>query len=117
MKVNKTNVGDKIWLKPDGNQARRSKEIREYEIKKVGRKYYEVWDGEFDGSTIKFTIEGNSQVTEYTADWEVYFSKQEILDEEEYKTLHNNIKRKVDIYGRPTLTLDQLRRINTIIIE
>jgi hypothetical protein len=109
-------VGDKVYLKAVNNLARGRKEvyIREEEVIKIGRKYFEVGIGT---RGIKFHIENNTQVTDYAADWELYFSKQEILDEEEFRKLSWEIKSKFETYGKVNLTLDQLRRIKEIISE
>jgi hypothetical protein len=112
------NVGDKVFLKAVGNNARGRKEvlIEEYQIVKIGRKYFEV-SKENSSWTIKFHIDGKRQVTDYTPDWSLYFSKQEILDEQEVSKLTGSIKKVFDTYGKVNLTLDQLRRINEIINE
>jgi hypothetical protein len=111
-------VGDKVFLKAVGNNARHRKEvyIQENEISKVGRKYIEVGKG---ARPLKFNIEDLSEKTsnDTIADWELYFSKQEILDEEEFEKLHWKIKMKFDTFAKAKLTLDQLRRINEIIEE
>jgi len=108
-------VGDNVYLKPSNNAARRTTEIREWKIKSVGRKYFEAWDGERDHSAMKFYIDGFKQVTNYTPDWIVYFSKQEILDENEFYKLFNDIRTVFNGYSKPKLTLEQLRKIKNII--
>lgn len=112
--MNKIEVGTKLYLKPVNNMARYGKvEIKEVEVTKVGRKYFEV-----DGfSRTKFAIEGLKQFTKYSPDWEVYFSKQDILDETEHENLTGEIKSVFKPYGKIDLTLDQLRRIKEIITE
>ena len=75
------------------------------------RKYFEV-----DG--VKFKMENKEQETGgYTADWKLYFSKQEILDEQEFQKLERDIRSKFNAFGKLDLTLDQLKRINEIINE
>ncbi|TVY10004.1 hypothetical protein FPZ49_10995 [Paenibacillus cremeus] len=115
--VIKVQVGDKVYLKAVGNNARGRKEvyIREDIISKVGRKYFEVGDGL---RPLKFRIEDKQQkMGGYIADWQLYFSKQEILDEEEVSKLQWEIRKVFDTLGKIDLTLDQLRRIKTIISE
>lgn len=110
-------IGDKVYLKAVGNIARGRKEvfIKEDIITKIGRKYFEVGNGL---RPLKFHIEGLQQeVGGYSADWELYFSKQEIIDEEEFEKLVWEIKMKFSSYSKVNLTLDQLRRINAIIKE
>lgn len=109
-------IGDKVFLKPINNAARGgNKEIKEYMIKKIGRKYFEVWDGIYEFTTTKFYIGSNQQVTDYSPDWVIYFSKQEILDEYEFSQLTSNIREVFSVYGKVDLTLEQLREIKKII--
>jgi hypothetical protein len=113
-------VGAKVFLKPVNNAARYgNKEIVEKTILKVGRKYFFVGN---EGETeqrwmIKFNMEDLRQITEYANDWELYFSKQEILDDEEIEELSTDIRLKFSSYGELGLSLDQLRRIKKIISE
>lgn len=112
-------VGDKVFLKAVGNNARGRKEvlIEEYEIMKIGRKYFEV-SNDSRYKSLKFNLEDNRQENRgYIADWDLYFSRQEILDEEEIEKLHWDIKTAFNGYGKSKFTLDQLRRINAIVDE
>ena len=79
-------VGQKVYLEPCNNQARRSSDIRELEIKKVGRKYLYVGDtGEHEEYLwLKFHRDNLRQVSDYSPNWHLYFSKQGILDKQEY---------------------------------
>jgi hypothetical protein len=120
MSREKIEVGQRVFLKPINNAARYgNKEIREEVILKAGRKYFSVGK---EGETrehwmIKFNIEDLRQVTNYSPDWQLYFSKQEIIDENETLEITREIRRKFEGYGHINLTLDQLRRIQTIINE
>ncbi|MFB5759023.1 beta barrel domain-containing protein [Paenibacillus medicaginis] len=110
-------VGETVYLKAVGNNARHRKEvyIKEDVITKVGRKYFEVGA---DHRPLKFQIDGLKQETGgYTADWKLYFSMQEILDEEEFQRISREIENIFRSYDKVKLTLDQLRRIKTIIYE
>jgi hypothetical protein len=111
-------VGDKVYLKAVNNNARYDKEVRieEYEIKKIGRKYFEVWEDNKEWTTVKFNVENKRQVTNYSPNWKLYFSKQEILDDEEKKSIERELS-DVFRYSSSKLSLDQLRRIKTIIDE
>lgn len=108
-------IGQKVYLQPSGNQARYCKETQEYEVKKIGRKYLEVWKDQREYTTVKFYLEDLRQVTDYTADWVLYFNKQEILDEQEFNTLEREIKDAFNIWGKSALSLAQLRQIHAII--
>lgn len=112
----KLEVGLKVYLKPIGNNARYgNNEVREYEIKKVGRKYFEVWDGKDQYHVTRFHIEGLKEVTNYSPGWKLYFSRQEIVDEEEHGKLIGEIRNVFDYYRPCSLTLEQLRKIKAII--
>lgn len=110
-------IGDKVYLKPINNRARYGNEaIEEYIIKKIGRKYFEVWDGIYEFSSTKFHLENDHrQVTDYSPDWELYFSKQEILDKNECDQITKEIRDKFTGWGKVNLTLEQLRSVKQII--
>lgn len=115
--LDKLEVGQSVYLKAVGNNARwrDGLHISEDVITKVGRKYFEVGDGR---KPLKFHIDDLTQETGgYIADWKLYFSKQDILDEEEFEKLKCDIRMKFDSYGKLNMSLDQLRRIKTIIDE
>ncbi|MGN4822169.1 beta barrel domain-containing protein [Bacillus cereus group sp. MYBK139-2] len=116
-------VGQKVYLEPCGNQARYGvKGIREYEVKKVGRKYFFVGviGDDRDFSWIKFYIEDLRQVTDYSPNWTLYFSRQEILDRQEYIALMSEIS-SLFRYGSSyhnradKITLEQLRKIKDVL--
>lgn len=113
----KLKVGMTVYLKAVGNNARRNKEVHivEETVVKVGRKYFQVGDGH---RPWKFLIEDLTQETGgYVADWELYFSRQDILDEEEARKLCSSIQTAFIGYGKPKQSLDQLRRIKAILDE
>lgn len=115
-------VGQTVYLKPIENMARGIKDdiinhVIESKIFKIGRKYFyvEQW------KDIKFSISNLMEVSDGCSDWKVYFSKQDIIDEQEYKELIWKIRNTFDstkIYiEKNKLTLDQLRRVDKIISE
>ncbi|WP_339193965.1 hypothetical protein MKY95_19370 [Paenibacillus sp. FSL P4-0176] len=112
-------TGDTVYLKAVGNRARnhKSPEIAEYVIDKIGRKYFDVRSVKNKNTIITFEIVTKRQRTNYEPDWKLYFSKQEILDEEETKRITSNLRERFGRYGTVDLTLDQLRRIEQIINE
>ena len=108
----KLEVGQKVFLKSVGNAARYGEKIREEVISKIGRKYF--WVGK-EGETnerfmTKFNVEDLRQVTDYSADWVVYFSKQEILDEKESNELTREIRSKFDTWGKIDLTTGSIKK-------
>lgn len=115
-------VNQTVYLLRVGNNARYYKNeqleslIVEAKVQKVGRKYIEVLpNGRLD--TIKFNKEDLKEVTNYSADWELYLSKQEIYDNEEHSDLCFEIKSVFVKYGKIDLSLEQLRKIKAIIDE
>ncbi|KIN51912.1 hypothetical protein B4146_2240 [Bacillus subtilis] len=86
---------------------------------KKGRKYFYVGNtGETETRRMfKFSLEDMREVTEYSPDWELYLSKQEIIDKEEKKKLMSDIRSVFDRWSTADLTLDQLRRVHEIISE
>lgn len=114
-------VGQTVYLKPIENMARGIKDdiinhVIESKIFKIGRKYFYVdqW------KDIKFNISNLMEVSDGCSDWKVYFSKQDIIDEQEHKVLIHKLRMVFDwgnIAMKNKLTLDQLRRIDKIISE
>lgn len=120
--MNKLMVGQKVYLKPVNNRSRYIEDsiinhIKEYEIKKVGRKYFEVWEKDKGYSTEKFHIEDLRQHTVYSPDWELYLSRQDILDEMENLEIVGRIRTAIGNYGFSDLPLEKLRKIIEIIEE
>jgi len=110
-------VGQKVYLKPTiYARGGKSNEPQEYEIKSIGRKYFYVWKDGNENTVIKFDKDKLEQHNGgYVPVWKLYFSLQEIEDEKEFNSLHNEIERTFRYGGRDKLTLDQLRQIKRII--
>jgi hypothetical protein len=112
---NEIKVGAVVYGKAGINTSRRGIDISEGVITKVGRKYFEVKFNSYQN--LKFEIKNLHQKTDYTPDYYIYFSKQEILDERE---LINNIylirKEFEYIYSvKDKVSLDQTRKILEIL--
>ena len=117
--MRKPQVGDTVYLKPINNQMRRSSEIMEREVKRVGRKYFYVAEskGPFH-MEIKINIETMQEDQGgYSGDWQAYYSLQEIEDEKEQHHLSCVLRDLFGGWSRNGLTLDQLRRIKAITEE
>lgn len=100
-------VGQKVWLEPLGNAARYNKNIREGVISKIGRKYFEV-----DGYG-KFELNSKLQVSDFTPNYRVFLSEQDITIEMERRELRNKLS---EFFRSPQkLTIEQMRQINEII--
>jgi hypothetical protein len=106
--VSKLKVGQKLYLEKDGK-------IIKVEIDKVGRKYFTLKD---DYSWRRLEIENLFWCDpHYGSDRiQLYLSKQEILDNNEWSEVFNMLHNFFDRYVSPNeITLDQLKRIVSII--
>ena len=72
-------VGDTVWLKPQGNNARYNREPREAKVVSIGKKYTYVSVG--IGRDIKICKESGYVHSAYMANWKLYESKEEIVIE------------------------------------
>lgn len=90
--------------------------IRTGVVVTVGRRYITV---QLDNSpvTIKFYKDTLYEVSNYSAEFKLYATIQDIYDENEYEQLLLKIRRTFDISSRKTCTLSQLRRIDAILKE
>ena len=104
-------VGQKIYLKPIGNQARYSQEIKEVRVGKVGRKYFELEDKHYG----RFFIETmNQDCGQYISGYTCYLSMQEIEDEKQAIELLTEIKKVFSGFSTD-LPLSKLKEIHRII--
>ena len=115
-------VGQKVFLKPINNNAFSKcvrdnivNFIKERKIVKIGRKYFYVDNGYDWGDPLKFNIESLEEFTGHIPDWQLYFSKQDILDEIESEKLIKKIENKINRQNRKNITLSQLKKIEKII--
>ena len=76
-------VGLEIFLRPTGNLIRRGLKVKRGKVTKIGRKYFYVDDEKFGIETMKNINDDCNSA------WIIYFSEQEIIDEEEKKRLWN----------------------------
>lgn len=115
-------VGDTVYLLPVGNADRYTKhlpaeeKLQEATVTKVGRKYFYLDKHPLDkfGNRYDEDHRGYYQdVSEYSANYEVYLSKQALVDKHERERLAKSIGNVIYL----GLSLDQLRRISEIINE
>ena len=102
-------VGDAIYLRPQGNAARYSKEIKKAIIKKIGRKYFEVDrpQGRFFISDLMHDGGG------YFSSWKGYLSPKDAEDSAEEEEI---IKELTLFFNKKiTLSLKKLREISAIL--
>ncbi len=117
MKI-KAKPGDTVYLSPTRDNARSvgTDTIVTGAITKVGRKYITVTYRE---QGLRFDKETLQQETDYSPDWELYFSEQDVIDARVAKELRVELwKFFSQPYDGPrSLTRDQLERIMAIIGE
>jgi hypothetical protein len=112
----KPQVGDRLVIKPIGNNARNGERLSHATVVNVRRKLFAV---QFDGwrDTADFYIDSmRDNAGQYTASWRAYFSEQEIADERRASELSKHLSEMFK-YGRVCYTLDQLERITAITNE
>ena len=106
-------VGQKVYLKLINKNYDIETKIIETKIVKVGRKYIYVDVG---NPHWKFYIDDLLEVTCFRQDYQLYFDKQDILDEYEAEDIIRKIRGSIE-RGQCELSIDQLRRIEKIIDE
>lgn len=118
----KPKVGQKVYLEASGNQARwHGREVRKWEVKKVGRKYFFVGSPRDDREIfwLKFYIEDLRQATDLSTDWVLFFSEQEVFDKNEYNTIISELSelfRHSNFYShRNKVSIEQLRKIKDVL--
>ena len=118
-------LGQTLYDKAIGNRAPRRGEdpkITEVEVVKVGRSLFTCRPvGETSRwSDTVFRVDarmGWVEKSEYSAQHELYLSRQEILDEEDADKLHKEIKDQAFTGYRVSLSLVSLRAIHDIIAK
>ena len=122
MKINikDLKVGQIVFVRKVGSSARYAQDpIVEAVIEKVGVKY--LYLKGYISSKFGFEYPESSvvrDISEHSANYEVYLSKQEIIDDIEKYNLKLELKRFFDWSGKAShLTLEQLREIKAITDE
>lgn len=120
MKFNKKDftVGQIVFLKLTGNEARGKSDeklIVEREVKSIGNKFVTVgYVGEEYG-TVKIKLEDGCEHSNYTSNYSLYLTKDDILDEFKLSKLTREI---FGTFGfNKKLTLNQIERIYAIYKE
>jgi hypothetical protein len=114
MSKSKIEIGQTVYLKPLNNAARRSSEIIESVVTKVGKKYFNVSPEYLRRFSLDTMLQdcGN-----WTAEYKAYLSKQEILDEREKYELYDYLRKTYfDMYSsRKNIRLESLRAIRDLL--
>lgn len=118
-------VGQHVWVKRIGNEARHLDHkkdatiedyISEAQVTSVARKYFTLKSESLYLGRSRFCIDdGLEDGKGYSSGYRVYLNKQEILDEEESKNLHLEIREKYFGLGRGPIALEKLRAIKDIL--
>ncbi len=123
MEKNDFHKGQTVWIYLVGNAARYTKtleeRIQEWKVVSVGRKYITCRDKNCSWREAKFDIDDDFRhVYKYgTADYILYLSKEDILNEIYKNTLISNIVNTV-MYNRSRIrkmSVDDLEVINDIL--
>lgn len=106
--------GQVVFVKKVGNAARWRKEdelVEEEIVERVGKKYFYLQGFR----NHKFSIEEMRDISDYTSDFYVYLTMQEIKDEAEYALKVKEISKVFDHYGRVDLSLEVIRQLHDIL--
>jgi len=104
--------GMEIYLEPIGNAARRSSELIDTKIEKVGRKYFTTQSGNYG----KFFIETLLQDGRgYSANYKAWLSKDDFLKNKEYMSLKEQIRSEFTQWRFPKLSMEDCYEILAII--
>jgi len=104
MSKEKPKVGQIIYSVNMGNAARYSpKVLTEYEVVKVGRKYFSIEKADGQGWPIQFRLDTWQQNTEYSSDHNLYETREEYELEKEYEIKFDRIGE----YFKPNYTRDR----------
>lgn len=123
MEIKDFTVGQKVWIKLTGNASRGKSGndlIQEWEVVSVGRKYVTAKCGwrEYKFEVCDYNNSCLKQVTNYTADYHLYMSKEDIEKELEKSRLFLEVSDCFRNFGSErNFTLEQLREIKAIIIS
>ena len=87
-------------------------EITEHTVTKIGRKYFEATglNDKINISNLKYESPMYSQ-----HNYQLYLSKQQILDRQEMNSLYNKIQNLFSHYSNRKFTLDELRKVAEIV--
>ena len=108
-------VGEKLYSLNVGNAARGcEKKLTPVTVTKVGRKYFTCGEG---WGAVQYHLSDWRQKTEYGVTSRLYRDPQEWEDKRESEQLLREVRGRLDWGSSLRLTLDQLRRIKSIIEE
>jgi len=111
----KIEVGQKLYREVFSRNE--PPQIKEVTVIKVGRKYFEVEGESVSWRQNKITLENLRYENKEYSQWnyQLYLTKQHILDMQEKRTLEKEIKDVLTSYGSLGITLQQARAIKAIL--
>ncbi len=105
--------GQKVWV-VTYHHRNNVPSIEETLVKSVGRKYFTIEGDKYS----KFHLDTMRIVTNYSPSTYVYTDIQVFLDKQEREKIGNEVRKIIGSYSIPAqITLDQLRRIKSILDE
>lgn len=114
----KPKIGDILYCLNMSNYARNTEQkLIPVVVTKVGNKYFTTKEKLDDYWEKQYYLEDWREKNEYGPTSELFKTEQEYLDKKEKNELYEKIKVKFDIYSKNDLTLEQLRSINSIILN
>lgn len=113
--MRKPKVGETLYMLNINNAARHKAQVLvPVQVSKVGNKYFSV-DGIY--KVKEFTISNWREKTNGSANYRLFETEQEWFDERDYDALIRSMRHEFSGYGKCALSLDQLRRIQAVIME
>jgi len=103
-------VGQKVYVKDYYG----GRELREYEIVKVGRTYFYI---SMSPNSRQYKVKINNLACLDATSFKIYLSAQNYYDEQEYSSTAINIEKIISSPHYNKITLQQLRQIKAIIEE
>ena len=123
----KLTVGQKVVVKiEDNSNASRYVDMSlenidnwcfEGEVTKVGRKYITVKFRTYKEEQFSIEDDYRQKYNCGGADYKLYLSKDEVVEEKEAEEIYSQIRHKFSAYKNSEYTLEQLKRIKSIIGE
>lgn len=113
--MRKPKVGETLYMLNINNAAHHKAQVLvPVKVVNVGRKYFGVTYGK---CCDEFIIDNWHQNTRCSPNYRLFEKEQEWLDERDHDALTKSIREAFSHYGKSTLSLDQLRRIQSVIME
>jgi len=117
-KTHNFSIGQTVYLVPSMYKSRKPGVLFvEGEVVKIGRKYLTVIVPPYTHTHYQFCIDSLVQKTDWTADYHLYLTAQEIFDQKERDKILQRLRRAFDFGSRKAsnLTLAQLKQIDVIL--